>query len=197
MDISIGSYKVSIEMLLLIVLMLWIILGHAMCSCSTVGLMEGLKMMSGAETTGTHSTGTHSTGTGTQKKGTLKGSTMGSTKESKEGFTNNSNNTLSDTQFATTNTPDYYMNPNDWAQQSLVYTAGTKPSPAVQSIWDRSKNQAPRKPGQISFFDNVNFKPECCSGSEYSSSMGCACLTVEDYKLLNQRGGNNVPYSEY
>jgi hypothetical protein len=182
MDISIGSYKVSIEMLLLIVLMLWIILGHAMCSCSTVGLMEGLKMMSGAESTKPQLSSS-------QKKGTMK--------DPKEGFTNNSNSTFSETQFAATNTPDYYMNPNDWAQQSLVYTAGTKPSPAVQSIWDRSKNQAPRKPGQISFFDNVNFKPECCNGSEYSSSMGCACLTVEDYKLLNQRGGNNVPYSEY
>jgi len=185
MDISIGSYKVSIEMLLLIVVMLWIIFGHALGSCSTMSLSEGMAMMSG-----THSTKPNLSSS--SKKGTKDGSMKGS----KEGFANN-NSTFSDTQFATTNTPDYYMNPNDWAQQTLVYTAGTKPPPGVQSIWDRSKNQAPRKPGQISFFDNVNFKPECCSGTEYSSSMGCACLTVEDYKLLRQRGGNNVPYSEY
>ena len=183
MDISIGSYKVSIEMLLLIVLMLWIILGHAMCSCSTMSLSEGFAAMK------------KDGYTDDDKPATLK--KPKSATKGTEGFSNNSNSTFSDTQFAATNTPDYYMNPNDWAQQSLVYTAGTKPSPAVQSIWDRSKNQAPRKPGQISFFDNVNFKPECCNGSEYSSSMGCACLTVEDYKLLNQRGGNNVPYSEY
>jgi hypothetical protein len=175
MDISIGSYKVSIEMLLLIVLMLWIILGHAMCSCSTVGLSEGFAAM---------------------KEGYTNDDKPATKKKPKEGFTNN-NSLFSDTQFATTHSPDYYMPPNEWAQQSLVYTAGQKPSPAVQAIWDRSKTQAPRKPGQISFFDNVNFKPECCSGSEYSSSMGCACLTVDDYKLLIHRGGNNVPYSEY
>ena len=191
MDISIGSYKVSIEMLLLIVLMLWIIFGHALGSCSTMSLSEGFDKMS---TKGT---------TKGMTKGTTKGMTQGikpktATNGTKgtEGFSNN-NSMFSDTQFAATNSPDYYMNPNDWAQQSLVYTAGQKPSPAVQEIWDRSKNQAPRKPGQISFFDNVKFKPECCSGSEYSSSMGCACLTVDDYKLLIHRGGNNVPYSEY
>ena len=174
MDISIGSYKVSIEMLLLIVLMLWIIFGHALGSCSTMSLSEGFAAMKEGYTDDKPAT----------------------KKKPKEGFTNN-NSMFSDTQFATTHSPDYYMPPNEWAQQSLVYTAGQKPPPGVQAIWDRSKNQAPRKPGQISFFDNVNFKPECCSGSEYSSSMGCACLTVEDYKLLNHRGGNNVPYSEY
>ena len=184
MDISIGSYKVSIEMLLLIVLMLWIIFGHALCSCSTMGLMEGMSTIAA------------SAPASAPKPIPKTGSKTSSKKGKKEGFANN-NSVFSDTQFATTNSPDYYMNPNNWAQQSLVYTAGQKPSPAVQAIWDRSKNQAPRKPGQISFFDNVKFKPECCNGSEYSSSMGCACLTVDDYKLLIHRGGNNVPYSEY
>jgi hypothetical protein len=117
-------------------------------------------------------------------------------KAAAEGFTNNSSGAF-DTQFATTNSADYYMPPNEWAQQSLVYTPGQKPPPGVKAIWDRTKNQPPRKPGQLSFFDNVLFKPECCTGSDSSSSMGCACYTVEDYKYLVDRGGNNVPYSEY
>ena len=44
-------------------------------------------------------------------------------------------------------------------------------------------------------FDAV-FKPECCPNT-YTSSMGCACMTVGQYDYLRNRGGNNVPYSEY
>jgi hypothetical protein len=186
MDISIGSYKVSIEMLLLIVVMLWIIFGHALCSCSTVSAMEGFEMAKGMMTT--------SVKEGLPPKPPMPRAPAKKLKA--EGFTNNSSGAF-DTQFATTNSADYYMPPNEWAQQSLVYTPGQKPPPGVKAIWDRTKNQPPRKPGQLSFFDNVLFKPECCTGSDSSSSMGCACYTVEDYKYLVDRGGNNVPFSEY
>jgi hypothetical protein len=27
--------------------------------------------------------------------------------------------------------------------------------------------------------------------------MGCACMDLKSYNYLRQRGGNNVPYSEY
>ena len=196
MDISIGSYKVSVQILLLIVIMLWIIFGHALCSCSTVSAMEGFKMVKEKMTDGRDpppmpratETMTNSSGQRPPPK-TYKAAKA-------EGFTNNSSGAF-DTQFATTNSADYYMPPNEWAQQSLVYTPGQKPPPGVKAIWDRTKNQPPRKPGQLSFYDNVLFKPECCTGSDSSSSMGCACYTVEDYKYLVDRGGNNVPYSEY
>ena len=117
----------------------------------------------------------------------------------KEGFTSNSNNgVFSDTQFAGADSPDWYMPPQDWAQQSLVYSPGQKPSKGVKSIWNRSKTQPPVKKGQMSFYDNILFKPECCAlGSDASSSMGCACYTTENYNTLISRGGNNVPYSEY
>ena len=180
MDISIGSYKVSVQILLLIVVMLWIIFGHVLCSCSTVSAMEGFAMAKEMMTGGQ---GPPPTPRATAKKA--------------EGFTNNNSSGAFDTQFATTNSADYYMPPNEWAQQSLVYTPGQKPPPGVKAIWDRTKNQPPRKPGQLSFYDNVLFKPECCTGSDSSSSMGCACYTVEDYKYLIDRGGNNVPFSEY
>jgi hypothetical protein len=180
MDISIGSYKVSIEMLLLIVVLLWIIFGHTMFSCSTMSAKEGFKMVQE-----TLAPNPHPTPRAPAKK----------TKA--EGFTNNNSSGAFDTQFATTNSADYYMPPNEWAQQSLVYTPGQKPPPGVKAIWDRTKNQPPRQPGQLSFYDNILFKPECCTGSDSSSSMGCACYTVEDYKYLVDRGGNNVPFSEY
>ena len=180
MDISIGSYKVSVQILLLIVVMLWIIFGHVLCSCSTVSAMEGFEMAKKMMTSPNPP----------PRPPMAK-------KTKAEGFTNNNSSGAFDTQFATTNSADYYMNPNEWAQQSLVYTPGQKPPPGVKAMWDRTKNQPPRKPGQLSFFDNVLFKPECCTGSDSSSSMGCACYTVEDYKYLVDRGGNNVPFSEY
>jgi hypothetical protein len=180
MDISIGSYKVSIEMLLLIVVLLWIIFGHTMFSCSTMSAKEGFKILKETLVPNPHPT----------PRAPAK-------KTKADGFTNNNSSGAFDTQFATTNSTDYYMPPNEWAQQSLVYTPGQKPPPGVKAIWDRTKNQPPRQPGQLSFYDNILFKPECCSGSDSSSSMGCACYTVEDYKYLVDRGGNNVPFSEY
>ena len=45
-------------------------------------------------------------------------------------------------------------------------------------------------------FKNTAFKPECCPNT-YSNSMGCACMSTTQYNYLNNRGGNNVPYSQY
>ena len=177
MDISIGSYKVRLEIFILIVALFFIMFGHALCSCSTMSLSEGFE-------------GDNKKRVGIAlQEGLSKKSNLG-----KEGFSNLSTSAF-DTQFAANNSPDYYMNPNDWAQQTLVYTPGTTPSADVQSIWDRSKNQKPPAKGQLSFFDNIKFAPECCP-SDASSSMGCACYTVGNYNTLKTRGGNNVPYSD-
>ena len=45
MEISIGSYKVRVEILVLIVIVFWIMFGHLLCSCSRVTMFEGLAMM--------------------------------------------------------------------------------------------------------------------------------------------------------
>jgi hypothetical protein len=46
MEISIGSYKVRIEIVLAIVVLFWIIFGHLLCSCCRVSLFEGATAMS-------------------------------------------------------------------------------------------------------------------------------------------------------
>ena len=46
-------------------------------------------------------------------------------------------------------------------------------------------------------FANTSFKPECCSNSSYSNSLGCACITDEISTFLQTRGTNNVPFSKY
>jgi len=50
--------------------------------------------------------------------------------------------------------------------------------------------------GEMLMFANTPFKPSCCPSS-YSSSMGCACITYKQNNFIRNRGGNNVPYSEY
>ena len=45
-------------------------------------------------------------------------------------------------------------------------------------------------------FANTPFKPECCPNA-FSNSSGCACMTGGQFNYLVERGGNNIPYSEY
>ena len=49
---------------------------------------------------------------------------------------------------------------------------------------------------ELDMFATTEFKPECCPNA-YSNSSGCACMTVDQYKYLHNRGGNNVPYDIY
>ena len=100
-EISIGSYKIKVKMLLAFLFFIWIILGHTFCSCC---LMEGF----------------------TEEK-------------KKEGFT-----------------------------ESRI----------------------------LDIFNEMKFAPECCPNA-YTSSSGCACMDKSMYKYLQNRGGNNVPFSQY
>ena len=54
----------------------------------------------------------------------------------------------------------------------------------------------PLPKGEMLFFADNLFKPECCPNT-YSNGSGCACMTTKQYNYLITRGGNNVPYSEY
>ena len=184
MEISIGSYSARLEIVILIVILFWVMFGHVLCSCCTMTAKEGFEMVKTAVTK-----------EGMERAERATSGAGGNGGKKKEAFSNLSSSAF-DTQFSANNSPDYYMNPNDWAQQSLVYTKGTTPSAAVESIWDRSKTQKPPAKGQLSFYDNINFKPECCVNSDASTSTGCACYTVADYNLLKTRGGNNVPFSD-
>ena len=185
MEISIGSYKVRLEILLLIVILLWIIFGHALCSCSTMSAQEGFAAFSSV------------VGQDVMKNKNSKKNNKPSKggKKCKEGFTSN-NTSAFDTQFAENNSNFSYMNPKNWAQQTLVYTPGIKPSAGVETIWARSKTNKPPGVPPLDFFDGIPFKPQCCSNSDTSNSSGCACYSVADYNYLKTRAGNNVPFSD-
>jgi hypothetical protein len=112
-----------------------------------------------------------------------------------EGFIG-ANNVTSGPEFAGANTPDYIMNPSTWSKPTLTYSPGTKPDAGVKAIWDRPKQPIPLPKDELFMFATTEFKPECCPNA-YSTSTGCACMDIKSYDYLRQRGGNNVPYSEY
>ena len=51
----------------------------------------------------------------------------------------------------------------------------------------------PLPDGQMNFFYANNFDPKCCfKPQQYSTSSGCACISVEQMRYLNERAGNNT-----
>ena len=45
---------------------------------------------------------------------------------------------------------------------------------------------------QMFMWSNNKYDPKCCSFSSVSGSNGCVCLTQEQNKFLNNRGGNRT-----
>ena len=111
-----------------------------------------------------------------------------------EGFVGANTNYGESSQFSLTN--DKVINTDTWSAPSLLMGKGQPASLGVQNILDRPAQPIPLPEGEMLMFANTPFKPECCPNT-YSTSMGCACMTVKQYNYLNNRGGNNVPYSEY
>jgi hypothetical protein len=71
---------------------------------------------------------------------------------------------------------------NSYASK-LGYTEGNSAS-------DSYSGEDPLNGGKLIFAKN-KFKPECCP-SPYSTSTGCVCMTSEQIKYLNTRGGNRT-----
>lgn len=182
MEISIGSYKFRVEILLAIIVVFWIMSGHILCSCCRVNLFEGLTNGKKVAAANIHQANTAESATTT-------------TTTTTEGFTG-ANNVAYGPEFAGAQTPDYIMNPSTWSMPTLTFSPGSKPDAGVKAIWERPKQPIPLPPDELDMFATTPFAPECCPNA-YSSSMGCACMTTEQYGYLKSRGSNNVPYSEY
>jgi len=127
-----------------------------------------------------------------EKEGFL-GFSASNKKVKKEGFVS-SNNKAYGPEFGSSKAPGYIMSPDTWAMPTLSYSAGTTPSAGAQSVLNR--NNPPLAEGEMDMFANTPFKRECCP-SAFSTSTGCACMDMKQYKNLQLRGNNNVPYSEY
>jgi hypothetical protein len=201
MDISIFGYKLNLEVLILIGVIYLILVGHTFCGCCNYGLMEGLENNSNVllsksnESLGgakmdknTETSIPEPVDTKTVEKNTKKSS------KSVEGFVGANTNYGESSVFNLTN--NIPINTNSWNQPNMTVVPGQPLDSAVKNFLSRPKQPIPLPEGEMLMFADTPFKPECCPNT-FSNSMGCACMTSDQYNYLILRGGNNVPYSEY
>ena len=168
LSLSIANKKISfrVEVIILIILLIGLIWLFTLGSTCKIGYQEGLNMLGSAS------------------------SFVGG--KIQEGFAGNNVAYTSEWSKAASKPP----NTKKWSMGDLIYTPGQKPDKAIKEIWNRPAQPIPLPKGEMLFFDQTNFDPECCPNT-YSTSMGCACMTVDQFNYLKDRAGNNVPYSEY
>ena len=170
MNLSIGPYKFRLEIILLIGFIAFLMFGHLLCSCATVTPYEAFN---------------------TATELMLHSVKMNG---KKEGFA--ANNFAEGPEYAKSNSPGTIRNPDTWASPTLTYSSASHADAGVKKIMDRTAQPVPLPENELDMFATTPFKPECCPNT-YSNSMGCACMTTDQYDYLVDRGGNNVPYSEY
>lgn len=93
--------------------------------------------------------------------------------------------------FASTKQPP--PNPKKWEQPDLTIVPDTPLSQGVIDIVQR-KGKIPL-PNEKEMFSSTPFKPECCPNT-YTNSSGCACMSLDQYNYLKERGGNNTKNTE-
>ena len=202
MDISIFGYKLNLEILILIALVYLIMVGHTFCGCYNYGLMEGFTDASGNTTDAsgnlqekvqaakTNLAAQSTAGTTT----TTSPLTSATTTTTTEGFTGANINYGESSLYSLSQ--DDSVDTSSWSAQNMTVMPGQPLSAGVKQFLDRKPTQVPLPEGEMFMFANTEFKPECCPNT-YSNSSGCACMDSGSYNYLIQRGGNNVPYSEY
>ena len=190
MDISILGYKLNIEILILIGVVYLILVGHTLCGCSNYNLMEAFTDGSGnIGTIAQDISGNVPLPAGGVVANKIKGGV-----QNKEGFTGaNINNGESSVYDLNDNST---INTSSWSAPNMTVVPGQPLSAGVKDFLARKQQQLPLPEGEMDFFANSEFKPECCPNA-YSNSTGCWCGTAQDYNFLKNRGSNNVPYSEY
>jgi hypothetical protein len=201
MDISIFGYKLNLEILILIGVVYLILIGHTVCGCCRFKMAEGLDNMSNSNNDHKDMNMDTQVGNGdVSPAGSLvagkpkNGAGKVNGKADKEGFAGaNTNFGQSSPYDLTSNT---MVDTSSWSNPNLNVVSGKPLNPAVKQFLNRKQQQLPLPEGEMDFFANVDFKPECCPNT-YSNSMGCACMTSQDYNYLITRSGNNVPYSNY
>lgn len=164
-DVSIGSYKIKMVHLAGLVFLIWIIFGHALCSCCRTNIFEGF------------TDGVKDADVLKEEKNEEKEDE--SFKNLDEGFANNSNATFGPS-YLSNSESTFVIDPSKWS-----YSGGATPSASKPNYQNQSQD-----PSQMNIIENMKFAPECCPSS-YSSSQGCACMSDDTLDFLASRGGNN------
>tara|TARA_B100001093_G_C26793671_1_gene1000145 strand:- start:364 stop:792 length:429 start_codon:yes stop_codon:yes gene_type:complete len=82
----------------------------------------------------------------------------------------------------------FRLNPSNLNDNNLQHKRKQIYNPASSY----EKVQIPLPEGQLFYYANNEFKPECCKNSSVSGTGGCACETEEQVKFLESRGGNKT-----
>lgn len=84
-----------------------------------------------------------------------------------------------------------------WENKADDYAASMGYTNKNASYGNYKGTPVPLSSGNMFFFANNQFKPECCPSS-YSTGSGCACMSKDQVNYLNERGGNRtIAPSEY
>ena len=208
MDISIFGYKIGLEILILIGIIYLILVGHTICGCCNFySLIEGMDVSGNMAQTAAGNMAMQCTKGNSDdmiKCVDASGVTIKYIKDThpvsvptgtskKEGFTGANINYGESSLYSLNSTP---VDTSSWSAQDMTIKRGQPVSAGVKAFMARPQQQLPLPEGEMDFFANADFKPECCPSSS-STSAGCWCGTSKDVDYLVSRGGNNVPYSEY
>jgi hypothetical protein len=117
----------------------------------------------------------------TTSKGAAAAAPVKKASTGKESFTNLSNNDL--------HIDDSYT--MGWVQTAKRYASGMGNENKLNTYKNNVGTPVPLPEGELFFFADNKFKPECCP-STYSDSTGCACLSQAQVDYVNQRGGNRT-----
>jgi len=84
--------------------------------------------------------------------------------------------------------------------QGVKSSWDTKKLPSIaQNLSTHPGPKVPLPAGQLFFFANNTFSPDCCipPQSGVSNGDGCACVTQEQVNYISSRGGNRAASDEF
>lgn len=163
MELKLFGYEARLEIVVACIVIGMIAGLFMFCDCFQYSILEGMTPNNANGKAGDKKAGDKKTG------------------DKKEGFVNLSNNDL--------NIDDSYT--MGWVQTAKRYASGMGNKNRLNTYKDNVGTPVPLPEGELFFFADNKFKPECCP-STYSDSMGCACLSQDQVNYINQRGGNRT-----
>jgi hypothetical protein len=85
---------------------------------------------------------------------------------------------------------------NSWTSKAQAYAGNMGYEDVLEQHKQYQGTPVPLKEGQLFYFEDNKFRPECCP-SKYSTSTGCACISEDQMTYLNERGGNRTLPTEF